>query len=256
MRYSLSRPKRSFFLNILYKCVIAKLNEHVCISNKDFSKKKIIFFLVLFMFSIGLKQKKENKLFASFLFKGIFRSFYIPVNSCSYYFCVLRIECISVLRKKQSDDVTQLYYLRSSTSLVRLVWYEPSLSCAENQQAALAPMAGSEVTIFCWSDASNGSRARAPVLGSFLGHRVRLEGWWERCSVAPLLTSHHHHSTSHSVRTISWGKHLGKLYSIYLSIYNNLVVLSRMIKWSETGSNQHCFFVIKTLLLVSTPFWF
>ena len=24
----------------------------------------------------------------------------------------------------------------------------------------------------------------------------------------PLLTSHHHHSTSHSVRTISWGKHL------------------------------------------------
>lgn len=32
----------------------------------------------------------------------------------------------------------------------------------------------------------------------------------------PLLTSHHHHSTSHSVRNISWGKHLGWQFYIHL----------------------------------------
>ena len=188
MRYSLSRPKRSFFLNILYKYVIAKLNEHVCISNKDFSKKKIIFFLVLFMFSIGLKQKKENKLFASFLFKGIFRMFYIPVNFCSYYFCVLRIECISVLRKKQSDDVTQLYYLRSSTSLVRLVWYEPSLSCAENQQAALAPVAAPGPR---WRYSAGLMRATGPELGlrSLVPSLATEWGWKAGGNAAPSLLS-------------------------------------------------------------------
>ena len=65
-----------------------------------------------------------------------------------------------------------------------------------------------------WVPSSDWLRSLFPSLAT-ASEAPRLAGTELHRSI-PLLTSHHHHSTSHSVRNISWGKHLGWQFYINL----------------------------------------